>query len=315
MGSVKNLTVEKAPSEKEFGEGVFEFTDDYSIFDYGKMPDVIPAKGESLCKMAAWNFEELAKLGIQTHFMELIGPNRMKVKLVRVLYPGKDEINTETTNYLIPLEIIFRNSLPAGSSVFKALASEEVTLEDLGLDHQPQPGEKLEKPIIDITTKLEASDRRLKWDEAKRISGLTDEEVDRIKETVLKINNFLNRRAREIGLEHADGKVEMAFGPNRQLVLVDVCGTLDENRFLLDNFHISKQVLRDFYKKNKPDWCKEFEEAKKSKPKKEWPVPERLPGELVNAVSELYRAACDMWRGKQKKELLDNSVNTIRKFL
>ena len=55
----------KEATAEEMGVGVFEFTDDYSVFDYGKMPDVIPNKGEALCRMAAYNFQQLKKLGIK----------------------------------------------------------------------------------------------------------------------------------------------------------------------------------------------------------------------------------------------------------
>ena len=48
MGSVKDLEVIKKASEKEFGTGIFSFTDDYSVFDYGKMPEKISGKGETL---------------------------------------------------------------------------------------------------------------------------------------------------------------------------------------------------------------------------------------------------------------------------
>ena len=44
-GSVKNFFVEKEPTKEAMGSGYFEFTDDYSIFDYGKMPDTIEGKG------------------------------------------------------------------------------------------------------------------------------------------------------------------------------------------------------------------------------------------------------------------------------
>ncbi|UCD03253.1 MAG: phosphoribosylaminoimidazolesuccinocarboxamide synthase [Candidatus Aenigmatarchaeota archaeon] len=314
MGSVKDVVVEKKPTETEFGEGYFEFRSDYSVFDYGAMPDQIPGKGEALCRMSAFNFTELAKLGLKSHFLDFIKPNRLKIKLVRVLYPGKDEITTETSNYLIPLEIIFRNSLPSGSSVFRALESGERTIHDFGLDHMPKPGEKLEKPIIDITTKLEVSDRRINWDEAKQFSALTDEEVERIKEIALKVNDFITKRAEEIGLEHADGKVELAFGPDREILLVDACGTPDENRFLLNGFHISKQILRDYYRKT--PWYVKFEEAKKGLPKEQWPAPEKLPEELVNAAGDMYKAVCEMWTGEKVwGASLQDSISGVRGFL
>jgi uncharacterized metal-binding protein len=51
----------------------------------------------------------------------------------------------------------------------------------LGLDHYPKPGEKLEKPILIVSTKLEEHDRYLTWADAKKTSGLTVEEVAEIK--------------------------------------------------------------------------------------------------------------------------------------
>jgi phosphoribosylaminoimidazole-succinocarboxamide synthase len=314
MGSVKSLVVERKPTETQFGSGFFEFRDDYSVFDYGSMPDKIPGKGEALCRMSSYNFRELAKLGVKSHFTQFIKPNRMGVKLVRVLHPGKDRITTKTQNYLIPLEVIFRNSLPPGSSVFKAIESGEKTFSDFGLSHMPKPGEKLKKPIIDITTKLEVTDRRVSWEEAMQFSALTDAEVKKAKEMALKVNDFITARAAKVGLEHADGKVELALGPGREMILVDVCGTPDENRFLLDGFHISKQVLRDYYKKT--PWYARMEAAKKTLPKGQWPEPGRLPPGLVSATSDMYKAVCELWMGEKVwGASLEDSVGNVRRFL
>ncbi len=40
---------------------LFEFTDDYSVFDWGKMPETIANKGLSLVALGAYFFEELSK--------------------------------------------------------------------------------------------------------------------------------------------------------------------------------------------------------------------------------------------------------------
>jgi phosphoribosylaminoimidazole-succinocarboxamide synthase len=54
-GSVKNVR-----SHPDFtDEAAFEFTDDYSIFDWGKMPDPIPGKGSALLELAIHFFEKL----------------------------------------------------------------------------------------------------------------------------------------------------------------------------------------------------------------------------------------------------------------
>jgi len=58
-GSVKNVYELKPPTRKKSGVAVFEFTDDYSVFDYGKMPDQIDGKGQSLALMTAAIFEQI----------------------------------------------------------------------------------------------------------------------------------------------------------------------------------------------------------------------------------------------------------------
>ena len=56
-GSVKNVF--QSASEPDFLW--FQFTDDYSVFDWGKMPDQIANKGKALALMGAYLFEELQK--------------------------------------------------------------------------------------------------------------------------------------------------------------------------------------------------------------------------------------------------------------
>ncbi len=315
MGSVKDVTILENATADMFGAGVFEFKDDYSIFDYGKMPDTIPSKGEALCRMGSWNLQKISEeLGIKTHFRGFSEPNMMEVSMVQILYPQKGEIKPDSRNYLIPLEIIFRNALPPGSSIFKALDRGELTPQDLGLESRPEPGHKFDRPFMDFTTKLETSDRRLKMSEAREISGLSEDEFERVVETALKINNFLTKRAESIGLEHPDGKIELALGPDREILLVDICGTPDEDRFLLNGFHISKQVLRDYYKKT--PWYREFDAVINTLPKEKWPAPESLPPGLVTAVSDMYKAVCEKWIGKDIWGLsLEDAVATIKRFV
>ncbi|MFH1586338.1 MAG: phosphoribosylaminoimidazolesuccinocarboxamide synthase [Candidatus Diapherotrites archaeon] len=298
MGSVKNLTVSKAVTENEMGIGVFSFTDDYSIFDYGKMPETLPGKGEALCRMAAYNFEQLGKKGIKTHFRKLVSGNEMEVNLVRVLFPQKGEVNNETKNYLVPLEVMFRNSLPSGSSVFKRLDSGQLKPSDMGLEHLPRPGEILPKPFIDVSTKLEETDRYLTWHEAQELAAIEDHQLEELKIWTKIINNFITEKAAAVGLVHADGKVEYAITPENKPMLVDVCGTLDENRMLFNNVHVSKQVLRDYYKTT--PWYGELMAAMKSGVGKEnYPKPELLPAEMKEIASNMYKSVCEAWIGEK----------------
>jgi len=46
MGSVKDLVILKEPSLDEEGVGEFVFSDRYSVFDWGRMPDLLQDKGK-----------------------------------------------------------------------------------------------------------------------------------------------------------------------------------------------------------------------------------------------------------------------------
>ena len=166
MGSVKDLEVIKKPTKNTMGVGRFHFSDRYSVFDWGEMPDHIEGKGEALCLMGAYCFEILEKEGVNTHYRGLITregklvsfeeleepTNIMEFNLVNVFKPkmymngGRlkydySMFTQNLRNYLIPLEIIYRNGLPEGSSIFKRLEQGLITVEELGLDHYPKPGE------------------------------------------------------------------------------------------------------------------------------------------------------------------------------
>ncbi len=329
MGSVKDLEIIKNPTSEAMGVGRFRFSDRYSVFDWGEMPDHIPGKGAALCLMGAYCFERLEEKGIKTHYKGLVDingktipfkqanqpTNTMEVHLVNIHRPdtrinsqGKLEYNysaytPKLKNCLIPLEIIYRNGLPEGSSVFKRLEQGKTTLKELGLDHYPKPGERFTKPIFDVSTKLEQTDRYVTWDEAKKIAGLTDQELDDIKVVLGKVNALITELSSRADLVNEDGKIELAFDDQRRLMIVDVVGTLDECRFTYDGLHVSKEVARQFYKKTL--WYQDLEEAKKiaeAKGIKEWKElcksqPPKLDPKLRTIISEMYIATANELTG------------------
>ena len=297
--STKNLEVVQEPTPDEPGIGIFEFTDDYSVFHYGKMPDRIPGKGEAICRMAVANFELLEENGIETHFRRYLPPNRIEFTLVRALDPADEPIALGTANYMIPLQVVYRNTLPPGASVFRRLEAGTVTLEELGLDAKPEPGDALETPLVEFTTKREEIDRFVTPEEAREIAGLRPEELERIRETTLRIDALLSERAAAIGLEQADGKVEYGMLAPGRIVLVDNAGTPDENRFMLDGFHIGKQVMRDYYL-HQHDLEREVQEwAAAGRPRSTWPEPPRLPMGFIVPISNMYKALCEAWTGER----------------
>lgn len=341
--SVKDLIVIEEPDKNRTGTGIFFFSDRYSLFDWGEMPDQIQAKGAALCITTAYFFEKLEEMGIPTHYLGLVeeeegegevgvgvgvevgvdvksnskrlselksAQSQLKIKLLRVLTP---EINGNTydygynysvyreekemANFLIPLEVIYRNSLPDGSSVFARLKERDgsLRLRDLGLTEFPYPGQVLKEPFLDVSTKFERSDRYLSWEEAKRIAGLSDDEVEEIKRITLLINELITREAGKIGLVNEDGKVEFGFDDNRNLMVVDAFGTLDESRFTYNGLPVSKEIARIFYRKT--SWYEAVEEAKKVD-KIGWKKlvknkPPSLPTAFKDSISILYKASCN----------------------
>jgi phosphoribosylaminoimidazole-succinocarboxamide synthase len=321
MGSVKDLEIIKKPTKARMGVGRFHFSDRYSVFDWGEMPDHIEGKGAALCLMGAYCFERLEEKGIKTHYRGLVDKSRgvlrfdeleeptnvMEISLVNVYQPkayvknGKLEYDysiytPSLKNFLIPLEIIYRNGLPEGSSVFKRLEQGLVTLEELGLNHYPKAGEKLAKPIFDVSTKLEESDRYVSWKEAQRIAGLTDSELEEVKGLLLKVNETITEIASKAGLVNEDGKIELAFDPYRRLMVVDVVGTLDECRFTYEGLHVSKEIARIYYRRT--EWAKEVETAKKKAKEQgieNWKrlvktKPPKLDPKLKTLISQMYMA-------------------------
>ena len=267
----------------------FRFTDQISVFDK-IIPSSIPRKGETLNKTSVFWFEKLKERGIKNHYISSPAPNVMRVKRVNVIH-DYDKMTGDTRNFLIPLEVICRHYI-AGSLNDKILRG-EITGEMLGFEagHVPKYGEKLPKPIIEFTTKLEPVDRKLTEEEALEISGLSIEELSKIKDIVLSIDNIIAEVAAANNLIHVDGKKEFGMDENRNIMLLDTFGTLDEDRWWdTDKWHegkineLSKEFVRMHYRKT--GYFDELENARtKGLPEPDIPA---LPAEIIAQTTELY---------------------------
>jgi len=311
MGSVKDLLILRHPDEKP-GLGRFVFSDRYSVFDYGEMPDKIEGKGSALCMVSAYFFEKLEEEGLRTHYIGLVedgkvkrfdevsvAVNEMEIRLVRVVRPdcGYSIFKTLKGNFLIPLEIIYRNSIPEGSSLLRRIEKGEIRPEDFGLS-KIEAGMRLEKPIIDFSTKLEDVDRYLSHAEAREISGLTEDEFETLKEIAIKVDEIITREVARAGLTNEDGKIEVALDDERNLMVIDAVGTPDECRFSMGGFEVSKELLRKYYRKT--EWYERLKELKgKAGWRNEVGKPPSLPEEVRKGISNLYKAFCNEVTGKR----------------
>ncbi len=337
----------------------FEYTDDYSVFDWGKMPDTIANKGRALAAMGAFFFEHLEQPGLWKqlpasphlerfekdwlnarwshrmfrntlttegaphHFKGLVSasgepldwrhvahhsPAYMQVLPAVPQRPEPYQLIAQTVYYyprrpitaprrLIPLEVVFRFGMPAGSSLKQRLERDPDYAQLLGLSSLPREGEWFPYPVIELFTKLEPKDRLLTVQEALLISMLSPDEFEDMLElaydTALALYDLFARR----GIELWDGKFEFITGVDG-LLLADSIGP-DELRLVYKGHHLSKEMIRQFYRGS--PWETAIKEAQTLATAKgrleEWRLicrtnlkaePERLPSGLKTTIDQLY---------------------------
>ncbi|MDR0523502.1 MAG: phosphoribosylaminoimidazolesuccinocarboxamide synthase [Candidatus Methanoplasma sp.] len=267
----------------------FAYTDNISVFDK-IIPSKIPHKGETLCRTAKYWFGILSENGILNHYISEPSGDRMRVRRVEVIR-DYSRIRKDSSNYLIPLEIICRHY--AAGSLMDRLKSGEVSPEDLGFEagREVAYGERLPRPFIEATTKLEEHDSNLTDEEAKEMAGLSDRDYEEIKEAVLRIDGIIEREAAKRGLIHCDGKKEFGYDRERRLMVIDTFGTLDEDRWWdLEEYRkgniveLSKEFVRRHYR-DTGYHARLMEARAKGLPEPDIPA---LPDDLVARVSGLY---------------------------
>jgi phosphoribosylaminoimidazole-succinocarboxamide synthase len=292
-GKVKEV-YEISPTELEF-----RFTDAISVFDK-PVPSVIPHKGETLARTAAHWFELCDRLSIPHHFLRLVSPTAMRVRRVQVV-PEPRTLGPHPRNYLVPLELIVRYYL-AGSLWDRAKAG-KVSAESLGFPagKKLEYGMPLPEPIFEVTTKLEPVDRLLSREEALALAVLEPSELDRIRETILRIDEAMQREIERRGLLHVDGKKEFGVDAEGVLRVVDTFGTADEDRFWDKDAYargrqvdFSKEFVRQHYRQG--GYYDRLAKAR-AEHAGEPPIPP-LPPLLVDEVSRLYTTVFERLTGE-----------------
>ncbi|MFC6733621.1 phosphoribosylaminoimidazolesuccinocarboxamide synthase [Haladaptatus sp. DYSN1] len=337
MTSVKEFRIEEAATPESLGRGAFYFTDDYSVFDWGKMPDQIPDKGASLCAMGAFNFELLEAEGIPTHYRGVVSddevvpladatepPREMAIDLTQVpelpndgrTYDYDAYHETAGENYLIPLEIIFRNTVPVGSSLRRRTDPAD---HGLDADEWPEGVVELDEPIVEFSTKYEKGDRYLNDEEAAEIAGVAS--LADIADVARNVNRLVTEQAAKAGLTHEDGKIECLYFDG-EIRVADVVGTFDENRFSFDGQQLSKEVVRQYHKRTQPDWVEAVSEAKaeaKRRDVADWKSlceasPEPLSADVIIVVRDMYAAGTNAYTGHDlfAAPSLDEAVTAVR---
>lgn len=295
-GSVKDLY--------EFSNDaiLFEFSDRYSIFDWGEMPDLIPNKGDALAKFTKslykklesnsfWKkylklntsiAQKLKNEGMRTHLVNSdVNSNQMMVRKLKNPKNDYKFYESKPKECFIPLEVIFRLGVPSGSSLLKRYPGKY------------KEGEVFDRAMIEFSTKWEKIDRMLSKEEAQMMFSISEKEMKNIEEQTECLAHACYEFFKTKDLNLWDGKIEWAFiegSSNRELLLVDSIGP-DELRMTCEGIDLSKEILRTAYRKS--NWYNELAEAKikyEQNFKENCSAPPNLDSKLIQCFSTLYSA-------------------------
>lgn len=248
------------------GEGklLFHFTDRVSAFDV-ILSDVIPRKGEALCKFASYWFNTLP---VKNHMLRVLGKDTMLVKKLEI----------------IPVECVVRGYLYG--TLF-----ERVRKGSAKIPIEPILASKLPEPILDPTTKFEARDRPISRAEVLSKGWMDEREFELVKTTSISIYTSIAEKADRAGFILADLKLEFAKEASGEILLADSIGPDEFRLWPKDKYVVGKsqesfdkQLIRDYLiqigYKTKLDEAA----AKGTSP----PAPPSLPQNLINETTRRY---------------------------
>lgn len=175
---------------------IVKFRDDITAFD-GEKKDTLTDKGRYNAEVSSHLFEYLKEHGIDTHYIETLGPATMAVRRLR----------------MFPLEVIVRN-VAAGSLVRRYPFCE---------------GDRIDPPIVVIDYKSDAHhDPMLNDDLIYALELATPEELDQIKAMALAVNELLVKYFDRRGITLVDFKLE--FGHHGGKIVVGDEVSMDSMR-------------------------------------------------------------------------------------
>ncbi|WP_457614554.1 phosphoribosylaminoimidazolesuccinocarboxamide synthase [Methanopyrus sp.] len=207
---------------------VMEFRDDITAFNMEKT-DTIKGKGIYNCLISARLFEVLEDAGIPTHYVELIDERRMVVERLD----------------MFKLEVICRNI--ATGSLVERLPFEE--------------GEKLDPPIVEFDYKSdEYGDPMVNIDHIRALGLATEEEVKRMRELTLQVNEVLSEFLKDCDIILVDFKLEFGVNPDGEIVVGDEISP-DTCRFW--DAETEESLDKDIFRKDEGDVLAGYREAAK----------------------------------------------------
>ena len=210
-------------NENEF---IVYYKDDATAFN-GEKKAEIASKGILNNKISTIMFEELAKEGIESHFIKSISDREMLVKKVEIL----------------PLEVIVRN-ITAGSFC-KRYGVEE--------------GIILDQPIFEMSYKNdEFGDPLLNDDHAVALKLATREEIEFLRTQTLKINEIMKKFFLKMDLKLVDFKLEFGKDVDGNIILAD---EISPDTCRLWDVNTNEKLDKDRFRRDLGDLVEGYEEV------------------------------------------------------
>jgi phosphoribosylaminoimidazole-succinocarboxamide synthase len=254
--------------ELENGNLLFHFSDRISAFDI-PMTNLVPRKGEVLCKFTEFWFNSL---NTKNHMIRLHDKDKMEVKRLE----------------MIPIECVVRGYLYG--SLFERL-SKSTNDNTISANFTPIKAARLPNPVFDPTTKSEEHDMPVKRDDAVHSGVISDNDFEYLKQSSITLYNKMSDIIERSGFIIADVKIEYGRDPaSGDILLADSIGP-DEFRLWLrsdyspgrDQESFDKQLLRDWLIKT---GFKEM--VDKSIADRGKTVPPVIPPQLLSELTNRY---------------------------
>ena len=216
----------KIYSTENENEFVVYYKDDATAFN-GEKKAEIASKGILNNKISTIIFEELAKEGIESHFIKKLSDREMLVKKVEIL----------------PLEVIVRN-ITAGSFCKR---------------YGVQEGIVLDTPIFEMSYKNDdLGDPLLNDDHAVALKLATREEIEFLRTQTLKINEIMKKLFLKMDLKLVDFKLEFGKDVNGKIILAD---EISPDTCRLWDVNTNEKLDKDRFRRDLGDLVQGYEEV------------------------------------------------------
>ncbi|MEG0051043.1 MAG: phosphoribosylaminoimidazolesuccinocarboxamide synthase [Terrisporobacter sp.] len=213
-------------STENQNEFIVYYKDDATAFN-GEKKAEIASKGILNNKISTIMFEELAKEGIESHFIKSISDREMLVKKVEIL----------------PLEVIVRN-ITAGSFCKRYGVKEGIVLD---------------APTFEMSYKNdEFGDPLLNDDHAVALKLATREELAFLRTKTLKINEIMKRLFLKMDLKLVDFKLEFGKDVDGNIILAD---EISPDTCRLWDVNTNEKLDKDRFRRDLGDLIQGYEEV------------------------------------------------------